>query len=144
MNTQDTSPARRAEPLTRRLHWPMVIGLALFALIRPLFSIAGWSEVLGRPATPLALTAVISAVWIAVAGLGRVREPLLQLMAAGIGYAIAATLLSAALSPVLEGELRGPLTHPIALIMVCLTNAAWGALCGLCARGVQRMRHVRH
>jgi hypothetical protein len=122
----------------------MVIGLGLFALIRPVFSIVGWSEELGKPATPLVLTAVVSVVWIGVAGFSRVREPLLQLVAAGIGYAIVSTLLAAVLSPVLEGELQGPITNPIALVMVTLTNMLWGTLCGVCAQGLQRLRGVRH
>ncbi|GHB74844.1 hypothetical protein GCM10010377_76630 [Streptomyces viridiviolaceus] len=143
MNALNPPSARPAGPLSRRLHWPMVIGLALFALIRPIFSIAGWSEVLGKPATPLILTAVISVVWIAVVGFSRVREPLLQLLATGICYAIASTLLAAVLSPVLEGELQGPITNPIALVMVCLTNVVWGGLCGVCAWGLQRRRGVR-
>ncbi|WP_206314728.1 hypothetical protein [Streptomyces coryli] len=127
-----------------RPHWPLVAGLAAFALIRPLFSIAGWSDALGKPATPLILTAVISVVWIGVTARSRVREPVLQLVAAGIGYALASTLLAAVLSPILEGELQGPLTNPIALVMVCLTNAAWGAVCGVLAQALRsRLRTPR-
>jgi hypothetical protein len=35
------------------LHWPLVVGLGVLALVRPLMSIVGLTDELGRPLTPL-------------------------------------------------------------------------------------------
>ncbi|WP_067821772.1 hypothetical protein [Actinomadura kijaniata] len=129
--------------LRERLDWPLAIALGTVALVRPLFSIAGWSDALGRPATPLLLTAVISLVWILAAGLGRVREPVPTLVAAGVVYALASIALSAVLSPLMHGELQGPLATPIAIIPVLLVNALWGAVCGVCAMALRNLRRTR-
>ena len=126
-----------------RLDWRLVTGLAAVALLRPLFSAVGISDALGEPATPLILTAVISVVWILVVGLSRVREPVLTLVGAGVAYALAIIVLSAILSPILDGELRGPLATPVAIPAVLMLNAAWGAVCGVCAMGLQSLRGVR-
>lgn len=124
----------------KRINWPLVIGLAVVALVRPLFSIVGLDDRLGKPVTPLVLTGAISLVWILVVGLSRVREPLLTLLFVGLGYAVGATLLSAILSPILTGRLQGPLANPFGLIGIFLVNAVWGTLCGLVAMGIQRLR----
>lgn len=131
------------DTVIQRLNWPLVIGLVVVALVRPLFSIAGLSDVLGRPATPLVLTAVISLVWILSVGLSRVREPLLTLVAVGVGYALASVLLSAILSPILLGHLEGPLARPIALVPLLVVNVGWGAVCGALALGLRRLRRAR-
>lgn len=127
------------QPLLRRINWPLVAGLTAVALTRPLFSIVGLSDALGKPATPLVLTALISLVWILVVGLSRVREPLLTVLFAGLGYAVTSVLLSAILSPILTGELQGPLVNPIGLVASFAVNAVWGALCGVVAMGLQRL-----
>lgn len=128
------------ETLIHRLNWPLVAGLTVVALVRPLFSITGLDDALGKPATPLVLTALISVAWILVAGLTRVREPLLTLVAVGLAYAVASILLSAILSPILTGHLQGPPAMPIAVVPVLVTNAIWGAACGVLALGLRRLR----
>lgn len=130
-------------PLWRRPHWPLVAVLVAVALVRPLFSVVGLSDTLGKPVTPIVLTVAVSLVWILAAGLGRVRHPLLTLLATGLGYALASLVLSAVLSPLLTGELQGPLTRPFAIIPLFAVNAGWGAVCGLCALGLQRLRGIR-
>lgn len=122
---------------------PFIIGLAVLALVRPLFSIIGLSETLGKPATPIILTVVISLLWILLVGLSRVHNPLLTLVLAGVGYAVLSILLSAILSPFLHGELRGPLTNPLALVSALATNAVWGLITGALALGLQRIRGVQ-
>jgi hypothetical protein len=122
------------------LNWPLVAALTAVALTRPLASVIGLGDALGKPATPLILTAAISLVWILVAGLGRVREPMLTLVAAGVGYGLAAILLSAILSPILTGRLQGPLANPVAIVPILVTNAVWGVCCGACAMGLRRLR----
>jgi hypothetical protein len=129
--------------LSRRLNWPLVIGLAALALVRPLSSIVGMSDVLGKPATPLILTAAITVAWVLIVGLSRVREPLLTLVAAGLSYAVAAIVLSAVLSPILTGELQGPLAMPAAIIPMLVTNALWGLIAGGLAVLVRRLRDRR-
>lgn len=122
---------------------PLIIGLAVLALVRPLFSITGLSDTLGKPATPIILTVVISVLWILIVGLSRVRNPLLTLVFAGLTYAVLSILLSAVLSPILHGELQGPLANPIAIVYVLATNAVWGLITGALALGLQRIRGVR-
>ncbi|MDQ0386809.1 hypothetical protein J2S54_003629 [Streptomyces sp. DSM 42143] len=121
----------------RRLHRPTVALLTVVALVRPVFSVTGATDALGRPLTPLLLTLLISLFWILAVGLSRVREPLLTPVAAGVAYAVAALVLGGVLSPVLTGELRGPLARPQAILPMLLVNGVWGAVCAL---GVRRLR----
>lgn len=128
----------------RHLNWSLILGLAALALIRPLFSIVGLNDVLGRPATPLILTAAITVAWVLIVGLSRVREPVLTLLVAGLTYAVASAILSTVLSPILSGELQGPLAMPLAIIPMLITNAIWGLVAGVLALVVQRARGVEH
>ncbi|MFJ4539879.1 hypothetical protein ACIP39_28510 [Streptomyces tibetensis] len=127
----------------RGLNRPLVAALTAVALARPLFSVAGWSEALGKPLTPVILTLGITLTWILAVGLSRVRDPLLTLVVTGVAYALAALVLSAVLSPLLTGKLQGPLAQPWAIIPLFLVNAAWGAFCGACAIGLRRARGIR-
>lgn len=124
------------------LHWPVVVGLGALALVRPLMSIVGLMDELGRPLGPLLATLVISVVWLAVVGLSRVPAPVLTLVFAGLVYAGLSIVLSAILSPILTGELQGPLATPfgIGVLSVLVVNAAWGAVTGAIALLVRRMR----
>ncbi|TNY36572.1 hypothetical protein [Thermomonospora catenispora] len=124
----------------RRVDWPMACLLTAIALVRPLFSIAGWSEALGKPATPLLLTAAITLLWILIGAFGRIREPLPTLICAGAAYAVVAIVASGILSPILTGELQGPLATPIAVFPVIAVNVLWGAFCGVCAQALRRLR----
>ncbi|SOD46820.1 MULTISPECIES: hypothetical protein [unclassified Streptomyces] len=133
-------------PIAQRLRGvnrPLVAALTAVALVRPLFSITGWSEALGKPLTPVILTLAITMTWILAVGLSRVRDPLLTLVVTGVAYALAALILSAALSPLLTGKLQGPLAQPQAIVPLFLVNAAWGAFCGACAMGLRRVRVIR-
>lgn len=133
----------RISPSFQSLHWPLILGLAALALIRPLFSIVGLSDVLGKPATPLILTAAITAAWVLIVGLSRVPHPVLTLVAAGLAYALASIVLSAVLSPILTGELQGPLAMPLAIIPLLIVNALWGLITGGLALLLQRVRAGR-
>ncbi|MEU0389530.1 hypothetical protein [Streptomyces chartreusis] len=133
-------------PIVQRLRGvnrPLVAALTAVALVRPLFSIAGWSEALGKPLTPVILTLAITLTWILAVGLSRVRDPLLTLVVTGVLYALTALVLSAVLSPLLTGKLQGPLAQPRAIVPLFLVNAAWGAFCGACAMGLRRVRGIR-
>jgi hypothetical protein len=141
MNATDADP-----PIVQRLRglrWPLVAVLAAVALLRPLFSIVRLSDSLGKPATPLLLTAAISLIWTLAVGLSRVPEPLLTLVTAGVAYALAVLVLSAPLSLILDGELKGPLATPQAIVPLLVVNGLWGAVCGAGAMGLRRMRDAR-
>lgn len=122
-----------------QLHWPLIMGLGALALIRPLLSVVGLMDGLGRPFGPLLVTALISLAWLVIVLISRVRRPFLTLVWTGIMYGIFAMLLSAILSPILHGELMGPLTNPFAFVAVLITNAIWGGAIGLLALGVQSL-----
>ncbi|MFV0134987.1 hypothetical protein ACLGIH_17440 [Streptomyces sp. HMX87] len=138
--TDPLSPPACFSARLRRLNRPMVALLITVALVRPLFSVTGLTDVLGRPLTPLLLTLVTTLTWILAVGLSRVREPVLTPVAAGLGYALAVLVLGAVLSPLLTGRLQGPLAQPQALLPLFLVNGVWGAVCGVCALGVRRLR----
>src|SRR5690606_11041682 len=94
----------------KNLHWPLVLGLGALALVRPL--IRGVTDPGGpsdAPAVAITVTLLISVVWIAVVGWTNVAHPVLTLVCAGLVYGAASILLSAILSPLLTGELQGPL-----------------------------------
>lgn len=124
----------------KNLHWPLIIGLGTFALIRPLVNILGLDDILGQPGTVLLLTGTITLVWVLAVGLSRVSRPVLTLVAAALVYALSAALLSAIVSPILDGELGGPLARPWVFIPLLVTNAIWGAVAGLLALLLQRAR----
>lgn len=134
----DPNPNPRSSTLSplRTLNWSLVIGLAAIALIRPLFSIVGLAETLGKPVTPIVLTVAISLVWILVVGLTGVRQPLLTLVSSGALYAVIAILTSGLL-------LRGVAAAMFGSVSILVTNVVWGAVCGLLARGLQRLRGIR-
>lgn len=126
----------------KNLHWPLIIGLGTFALIRPLVNILGLDDILGQPGTVLLLTGTITLVWVLAVGLSRVSRPVLTLVAAALVYALSAALLSAIVSPILDGELGGPLARPWVFIPLLATNAIWGAVAGLLALLLQQVRGV--
>jgi hypothetical protein len=127
----------------KKLQWPLVVGLGVIALVRPLMSILGLMDRLGRPEAPLLVTLAISIVWIAVVGLSRIRQPVLTLVFAGIVYGVLSIILSGILSPILTGELQGPLATPFAVLPLLVVNAIWGAITGAIAQLVQQMRRRR-
>ena len=128
----------------RRLDWRLVCGLTAAGLLRPLASVVGLSDALGKTATSLVLTAAITLAWVLIVGLRQVREPVATLVAAGLGYAVAVLVLSAVLSPILTGQLQGPLATPAAIIPLLFTNAIWGLVAGGLALLIQRRRAPRH
>lgn len=126
------SPPRRSQ-----INWALVLGLGALALIRPLARINGLADAIGSPAGPVLLTVLVTLVWVAIVGLGGVARPVLTLTLTGLAYGLYVIPLSAVLSIVLEGTLAGPVAMPLAIIPLLLINAAWGALAGVLALGVQ-------
>lgn len=123
----------------RTLHWPLVVGLGVLALLRPLMNMVGLIDVIGRPVGPVLVTVAITAVWIVAVVVRRV-DPVPTLVGAGVTYAVLATVLSGVLSPLLTGEFQGPLATPFlsGAVAVVAVNAVWGGLAGVLALAVQR------
>jgi hypothetical protein len=116
--------------------WLLIPGLASLALIRPIMNMVGLSQAIGQPFAGIAVTLLISLVWLAVAVRARVSRPVVTLMLTGLVYGIFAILISAVLTPILTGHLQGPATHVFAFVSVLLTNAVWGLVVGVIARAV--------
>ncbi|GAA1487881.1 hypothetical protein [Brachybacterium sacelli] len=134
-------PDATAHTAAQPLRWPLILGLGLAGLARPLSNIVLDQTGLDLgAAVPLAWTLLISLLWIGAVGLTRTPRPVLTLILTGLAYAVCAILLSGILSPLLLGHLTGPLAHPIALVPMLLTNGAWGALTGALALLLQRAR----
>lgn len=127
-----------------RISWPLVLGLGLLALARPVTNtVLGQLGIDPGPTVPIGWTLVITAFWVGVVGLTRVPRPVLTLVLAGLAYGVFAIVLSGILSPLLLGHLAGPLANPIAIVPVLATNALWGAIAGVLALGLQRLRGAR-
>ncbi|WP_222123635.1 hypothetical protein [Cellulosimicrobium sp. TH-20] len=124
----------------RSLSWPLVLGLGALALVRPLLSVTGLDDAIGRPAAPLLATLVLTILWVGAIVVARPAHPLATGVAVGLAYGVLALILSALLSPILTGELQGPVAHPVAIVPMLLTNAAWGAFAGAMALGLLAAR----
>lgn len=118
--------------------WPLILGLSALAMVRPLMSILGWLEAIGQPTASIAVTLIISAVWLVVVLSLRVHRPLVTLTWVGVGYGLLAIILSAVLSPLITGHLQGPITNPFAIVSVLITNGGWGLLVGSLAALIRR------
>lgn len=116
--------------------WPLILGLAALALIRPIISMVGLSEAIGQPVVSIAVTLLISLVWIAVVVRARVSRPVVTLTLTGLAYGVFAILISAVFTPILTGQLQGPATNVFAFVSVLLTNALWGLIAGWIAQTV--------
>ena len=128
----------------KQLHWPLIIGLGVLALVRPLIRIvADRVGVTEGPVVPVLITVAISLVWVLAVGLTRVQHPVPTLVAVGMTYAVLSILLSGILSPLLTGELQGPLAQPSAIIPVLVVNVLWGLAAGALALLVRRLRSRR-
>lgn len=104
-----------------------MLALGLLALARPLMKIVGFIDILGNEVIgSLLMTLFISLVWIGITVKKELENPVQVLVGAGVCYAILISIGSGILSPLLDGTLQGPLTNPIALINVFLTNIIWG------------------
>lgn len=131
------SANRPPTPSSGSVSWPLVILLGVVALARPLARITDAAD---SQVGVLLLTLVVTAVWVLVVGLGRTSRPVLTLTLAGVAYVVMTLPLSAVLSTVLDGSFSGPLANPVAIVPLLAVNAAWGALAGVLALGVQRLR----
>lgn len=121
-----------------KINWKIAIALSIFALIRPVMSIIGVTEFIGQPYASLTLTLLISIVWIVTIIYKDIETPIYHLVVTGILYALFAIVLSAVLSPILLGQLMGPLTHSFAIFSVFMTNIVWGGITGIITWGIMK------
>lgn len=133
-------PNLRSMNTLRELNWPLPVILGLVGLIRPLARITLERSALPTALIALSMTAVVTVMWALGIGLARSANPLLGGIVTGLVYAVGAIILSGILSPILLGQLDGPLARPFAIVPMLLVNALWGALAGGLAMIVRRLR----
>jgi drug/metabolite transporter (DMT)-like permease len=125
----------------RRLPWKLIFILALIQLTRPILSTAGFFDGF-RPLGPIIATAVIALIWISVAVVENVKEPVRVLAMAGASYAVIGVAMAVFLqafftwSP--EETASIPLLLTAGLIGGIVVNVIWGALLGLVATGIKK------
>jgi drug/metabolite transporter (DMT)-like permease len=125
----------------RQLPWMLIFILALIQLARPILSTAGFFDSV-RPQGPIIATALIALIWIGVAVIGNVREPVKVLAMAGATYAVIGVAMAVFLqafftwSP--EETASIPLLLTAGLIGGIVVNVIWGALLGLVATGIKK------
>ncbi|GAB4085235.1 hypothetical protein GCM10028784_18650 [Myceligenerans cantabricum] len=138
MTSHETpQPVPPALPAPGRIPWVLVAGLASLALLWPLTALTGLGS--GAPRA-LAIVGTTAAVWIGVAGFGRVARPVLTLTLTGVAFGVLTLLLSLVFASV-DGAAVGfgggaAWTALPALAM----DAFWGCVAGLIALGVQKAR----
>ncbi|MGW0248500.1 hypothetical protein ACWDYH_17890 [Nocardia goodfellowii] len=126
----------------RSLNWPLILGLGVLALVRPLARIIeDQADADLSPLLPIALTVAITVLWIAVVAFTRVSRPVLTLVCTGLTYGVLTIPLSAIISALLNDRLEGPLAMPIAIVPLLIVNAIWGAVAGAVALAIQRARN---
>ncbi len=129
MSQQQSTSSTDAEPTN--LHWPLIVALGAFALIRPFLSILGLSE--GGPGVPIVATALITVVWIAAVVIRCVQRPIITLTAAGGMYGVFVLVMMIVGDPSRVSQLgyAGP--------SIMITNLVWGGIAGFIAEGIRRL-----
>ena len=125
----------------RHLPWMLIFILALIQLTRPILSTAGFFDDFS-PQGPIIATALIALIWVGVAVIGNVREPVKVLAMAGATYAVIGVAMAVFLqtfftwSP--EETASIPLLLTAGLVGGIVVNAIWGALLGIVAIVIQK------
>jgi hypothetical protein len=125
----------------RKLPWKLIFILALIQLTRPVLSTAGFFDNY-RPQGPIIATALIALIWVGVAVMGNVREPVKVLAMAGATYAVIGVAMAVFLqtfftwSP--EETASIPLLLTAGLLGGVVVNVIWGALLGFVATGISK------
>jgi hypothetical protein len=125
----------------RQLPWMLIFILALIQLTRPMLSTAGFFDGF-RPQGPIIATAIIALIWIGVAVIGNVREPVKVLAMAGATYAVIGVAMAVFLQTLFtwspEETASIPLLLTAGLIGGIVVNVIWGALLGFVATGITK------
>ncbi len=125
----------------RRLPWTLIFALALIQLTRPILSTAGFFDNF-RPQGSIIVTALIALIWIGVAVIGNVREPVKVLAMAGATYAVIAVAMAVLLQTLFtwspEETTSIPLLLTAGLVGGIVVNVVWGAFLGFVAIGIKK------
>jgi drug/metabolite transporter (DMT)-like permease len=138
---KEGDPFKPMREQLRQLPWKLIFILALIQLTRPILSTAGLFDNF-RPQGPIIATALIALIWIGVAVIGNVREPVEVLGMAGATYAVIGVAMAVFLqtfftwSP--EETASIPLLLTAGLIGGIVVNVTWGVLLGFVATGIKR------
>ena len=125
----------------RNLPWRLILILALIQLTRPILSTAGVFDGI-RPQGPLIATALIALIWVGVAVVVKVKEPVKVLAMAGATYAVIGVAMAVFLqafftwSP--EETASIPLLLTAGLIGSVVVNVIWGVFLGFVAVGIKK------
>src|SRR5215203_5283694 len=137
---KERKPFKPMKKQLRQLPWKLIFILALIQLTRPILSTAGFFDNF-RPEGPIIATALIALIWIGVAVIGNVREPVQVLAMAGATYAVIGVAMAVFLqtfftwSP--EETASIPLLLTAGLIGGIVVNVIWGAFLGFVAIGIK-------
>lgn len=118
----------------------LILGLGTLALIRPLMKMIGFMDIIGQQFGAILMTILISLAWLVIVVKRKVPNPITVLVFSGMSYALFVIILSGILSPILMGNLQGPLTNPLAIVSVFITNAIWGFVIGGIAKAIGRVQ----
>ena len=138
---KEGDPFKPMKEQLRRLPWKLIFILALIQLTRPILSTAGFFDGF-RPQGPIIATALIALIWIGVAVIGNVREPVKVLAMAGATYAVIGAAMAVFLQAFFAWSPEETASIPILLTAGLLggivVNVIWGALLGFVAIGIKR------
>ena len=138
---KEGDPLESMKRQLRQVPWKLVFILALVQLARPILSTVGFFDNF-RPQGPIIATAVIALIWVGVAVIGKVREPVKVLAMAGAAYAVVGVAMAVLLqtfftwSP--EETVSVPLLLTAGVVGSIVTNVIWGALLGVVAIGIRK------
>lgn len=118
----------------------LILGLGALALIRPLMKMIGFMDIIGQQFGAILMTILISLAWLVIVVKRKVPNPITVLVFSGMSYALFVIILSGILSPIFLGKLQGPLTNPLAIVSVFITNAIWGFVIGGIAKAIGRVQ----
>ncbi|SDP74477.1 hypothetical protein SAMN04487905_10865 [Actinopolyspora xinjiangensis] len=119
------------------LHWGTIVVLGALGLIQPVLGVLRVYETLGRPWSPVVVTALVAVVWVAVVVRRREQRPVLTLAIVGTLYGVLTIALNWIVRTVRYGD-PTPLPGP-AIASVVLANLLGGALLGLLALLILRV-----
>src|SRR5215210_867306 len=135
------NPFKPMKEHLRQLPWTLIFILAFIQLTRPILSTAGFFDGF-RPQGPLIATALIALIWIGVAVIGKVGEPVKVLAMAGATYAVIGVAMAVFLQTFFtwsaEETASIPLLLTAGLIGGIVVNVIWGALLGFVAIGIKK------
>jgi len=126
-------------PRARALRPGLILLLGLLPPMVGLSRHIGLNEALGPGGGPLLLVALVTVVWVAVVGGGRMARPVATLTLAGV---TAALYQIAVRTVLLLGDGEETFILLIGIVPILLIQTLWGFLAGLLAHGVQRLRGV--